>query len=81
MSIIRKLVIGPTTVVFTIAMLVALILASHAAWSLFILKETIYSVSDLLWLFALIVSAVILFVVVQAFNRPVDSAMSDRGKR
>lgn len=81
MSIIRKLVIVPTTVVFTIAMLVALFIASHMAWSLFISKETIYSISDLLWLFAAVVFGVILFVGVQAFNRLVESVMSDRGKR
>lgn len=50
MSIIEKLVIAPTSVVFAVTMFVEICMGAHVIWSLFISKEDIYSITDILWL-------------------------------
>jgi hypothetical protein len=81
MSIIRKLVIVPTSVIFAITMFVEICMAAHVIWSLFISKEDIYSVSDLLWLVAIFTFSIILFIAVQSFSKLVDSVMSNSSER
>lgn len=81
MSIIKKLVIAPTGVVFAVTMIVEICMAAHVIWSLFISKEDIYSITDLLWLVAILIFSIILFIAVQNFSKLVDSVMSDSSER
>lgn len=81
MSIIEKLVIAPTSVVFAVTMFVEICMAAHVIWSLFISKEDIYSITDILWLVAIFTFSIILFIAVQKFSKLVDSVMSDSSER
>ena len=81
MSIIRKLFIVPTNVFFAVTMFVEICMAAHVIWSLFISKEDIYSISDLLGLVAIFAFSIILFIALQSFYKLVNSVMSNSGER